>query len=106
MTAWNQTLSVPKHIIFSSMNYNRAVDWVKHWKMNAVMSEGVCLDMHDTHSDGVLVSLPSMSVVELTLPSMVPSFADRFLYDCRRLTYLDMASLSNVSEIGAHFLEG
>eukprot|EP00760_Papus_ankaliazontas_P026382 PhM_4_TR3029/c0_g4_i4/m.41370 len=104
-TTWKHA-SLPKHFTFLSMGYSRAMDWVKHWARNDAMGkEGVCLDMRETYTDDALHSLPSMNVVELTLPSVVHGIADGFLYDCRRLTYLDTASLTNVSEIGAHFLE-
>eukprot|EP00760_Papus_ankaliazontas_P021174 PhM_4_TR18654/c0_g1_i1/m.75767 len=106
-TAWSQTFP-PKHLIFGSMPYHRALDWLNQSK---IPGEGcVSIDMLETHSDDSdpLNSVRYTNIVELTLPSTVvaTSVAEDFLQNCRRLTYLDMSSLTNVCELSDGFLCG
>eukprot|EP00760_Papus_ankaliazontas_P023656 PhM_4_TR2078/c1_g2_i10/m.47603 len=93
------------------MCYDRALDWVRQWNGNSVMdTQGVSVDMRDTYSDasGAFECVRAMSLLELTLPSAVRAtrIHDNFLRGCDRLTYLDVSSLANVSEIGAGFFMG
>eukprot|EP00760_Papus_ankaliazontas_P022419 PhM_4_TR18850/c1_g1_i1/m.43449 len=109
--AWSQT-SPPEHFIFTSMSFDRAVDWVQLWRENEEMQRrGISVDMHDTYSDDesndtFSCLLPSASLVALTLPSSVLAthIERNFLSNCCRLTYLDMSALTNVASIGTGFL--
>eukprot|EP00760_Papus_ankaliazontas_P025018 PhM_4_TR2457/c3_g1_i5/m.64696 len=48
---WSQD-SPPKHFIFSSMRYRRALDWIRDWEKKYEMyKEGISIDMHDTYCD-------------------------------------------------------
>eukprot|EP00760_Papus_ankaliazontas_P017756 PhM_4_TR17378/c2_g3_i4/m.73015 len=100
----------PNHFIFTSMSDRRAFDWVQHWVMNDEMAtKGLCIDMHETYSDECDLfncALPSENLVELTLPATISarSTADDFLSDYRRLRFLDMSALSNMTQIGDRFL--
>eukprot|EP00760_Papus_ankaliazontas_P039589 PhM_4_TR9662/c0_g2_i1/m.41659 len=117
--AWSKVL-LHRHFMFTRMSYQRALDWVQQWDLTELMDRDGCmefvnisLDLHNTYDDssktdtfGCRFTLLSQCLVELSLPSRVSAsrISDRFLCDCRRLTYLDISPLANVTVIGRYFL--
>eukprot|EP00760_Papus_ankaliazontas_P027712 PhM_4_TR3421/c0_g1_i3/m.425 len=107
-TAWSPSCP-PQHFIFAPMHYDRAHDWVRQWQRNDAMKlKGISVDMHDTYTDacGAFDSIPSLCLVEFTLPSTVSAtcISDNFLSCCARLTHLDLSPFTNVRKIGRNFL--
>eukprot|EP00760_Papus_ankaliazontas_P022288 PhM_4_TR18829/c2_g2_i2/m.95941 len=117
MREWNKT-SLPHHCIFSSMCYDRALDWCTYNHcMIELAEEGVSFDMRDTsYPDDERGTfdfwLPGHhNVVELTLPSTTSATClgdfehlRGFLQNFRRLAYLDMSPMKNVTAIDPDFL--
>eukprot|EP00760_Papus_ankaliazontas_P035030 PhM_4_TR7589/c5_g1_i3/m.99810 len=106
-TTWSQS-SPPKHFIFASMAYDRALDWLRRWGTTGG-GGGLAIDMHSTHYShdmGPFDACRSINIVELTLPSTVAAtcVAANFLMYCTRLTHVDLSSLTNVRTIGDNFL--
>eukprot|EP00760_Papus_ankaliazontas_P012641 PhM_4_TR15468/c0_g1_i2/m.82986 len=104
-TGWCHS-SYPRHFIFASMPYSRALDWIQ--QSHSVGADSISVDMTNTYyyeSDNFFC-FQSENIVELTFPSTVTatSITNDFLTCSTRLTYLDLSSLSNVRDISVCFL--